>query len=78
MKEAKYITVTTYDVGDGFLLDEQYNSNEDLLEYWIYHKDYGIKAHLCGILKSTGLSFDTSTTCVDRYKEFYRQEYMDE
>lgn len=76
MKEAKYISITTYDVGDGFLLDEQYNSNEDLLEYWIYHKDYGIKEHVYGIHKSTGLSFDTRN--IDRYKETYRHDHMDE
>jgi hypothetical protein len=78
MKEANYITVKTYDAGDGFLLEEQYNSDEDLLEYWIYHKDYGVKQHIYGIHQSTGLCFDSRTSHIDRYKRDYRQSYMDE
>ena len=78
MKEAKYITIKTYDVGDGFLIDEQYNSEEDLLDYWIYHKDYSIKQYLYGIHKSTGLSFDSHIQYINRDKEDYRQSYMDE
>lgn len=82
MKERKDITSRFFDAGDGFIVEAEYSVNEngeDVVEFWLYHKEYGIKDLMFGLPKKYK-EFDIYDVCaanLEQYKESYREEYMD-
>ena len=68
--------IETYEIENGFYLDIQ--EKKDTLEFYIYHKDYGIKMLMFGLC-----NYDASEqeeilyANAPRYMDIYKDEYMD-
>lgn len=76
------MTTATFTYIDGFYVDVVINGNR--VDYWLWHKDYGIKQFIFGIENNKNLSVNQlielvndNLECGD-YIEAYEQEYMDE
>ena len=46
--------ITTYQITDNFFVEAQeiVFAGEEIIEFWIYHKQYGVKSSMIGIKKS--------------------------
>ena len=72
---------TRYDVGDGFYIELM--PEEKTSDFYIYHKDYGVKMFICGLLKSNNpnpLDFEHLIKCeLERgITEEYKKRFIDE
>lgn len=86
MKEIKNTLTTTYDAGQDFRVD--ITASDNMIEAFIYHKDYGTKELMFGIC-TTGNAFKQEAkkelekffamveANVQNYKDYYQAEYMD-
>ena len=73
----KYVkTITAYTLPYGFIIEA--NKGEEVTDFYIYHKDYGVKMLMFGLC-----NYDTSEqeeilyTSASRYMDIYKDEYMD-
>lgn len=69
-----------FDLGDGFVLE--IIGNDERTEYYISHKDYGVKSMVSGVDEPfekclNELANDLVNTDYSEEIEFYREEYMD-
>lgn len=78
MEYKNTINTTTYDAGDGFLVDIVTTPTK--LESWLYHKDYGVKTLMFGMM-CDDINYDEYRDCVEaalsEYKVTYREEVME-
>lgn len=71
------ITTTVCEMPDGFMIDIIEQDNR--FEAYLYHKSYGIKSFMYGLLKSDAdkAAFIENVECnFNEYKEMYKSEYM--
>ena len=77
MKKAD-VKITVYEMKDNFFV-EVYKNN-DIFEFWIYHRNYGIKEFMFGIPEKYFNKGNTIEHLIksnfERQKDFYIQEYM--
>ena len=69
--------IETYEIENGFYLDVQ--ERENLLEFYIYHKDYDIKKMTVGIIKDD-LTFNVVELIqsnIENWIEGYKEGVMD-
>lgn len=53
MKKMKDVDITTYQYDDNYLIDIVKNDKEGTYEAWIYHRAYGVKSMMFGVLSET-------------------------
>lgn len=66
-----------FELRDGFILE--IIGTDTNTEYYIYHKDYGIKSHCFGVLAPFDecmKELDLVDTDYSEYMEMYREDYM--
>ena len=73
------ISTITYAYADGFMIDIV--RLPELWEVWLYHRDYGIKSLMFGLIEND-IEFidelmDIVMANIDTYIPGYREEYMD-
>lgn len=79
MQRRANINTTTYDAGDGFMVDivecfAGKNDEEEIYEAWLYMRDYGIKKSMYGMACNRISKEDFVNMVsddVDEYKEYY-------
>ena len=79
MKKAKYITTTTYQYNDDYLIDIVKNDNECTYEAWLYHICNGIKELMFGMSSETNtddMFLDFVKENVESFIEQYDETYM--
>lgn len=82
MKKLDSVTTTTYDIGNGFMVDIV--DLPKLFEAWLYHKDYGTKTMIIGSSKTyenaSGFLGLVERVIEDEDRDYiasYREEVMD-
>lgn len=71
----------TYEYKEGFMID--ITSLEDVIEVYLYHKDFGVKSHMFGLLKKDIESEKMLRDLISANLEDesiiddYRMQYMD-
>ena len=83
------IKTETYELKDGFYIDVQEDLTElnktgssDVIGFWLYHKNYGIKNFLFGGKKKDFNYASYESMCdfileIDKYIDAYKEDYMD-
>jgi hypothetical protein len=78
--------ITTYQITDNFFVEAQeiVFAGEEIIEFWIYHKQYGVKSSMIGIKKSDipkdcfeSVVMDWVESLSKEHMRFYYEEYMD-
>ena len=79
MKKAN-VKITVCEMEDDFFVEVY--QNDDIIEFWIYHRNYGIKSLMFGIPEKYFNKGNTMEHLIksnfERQKGFYIQEYMQE
>ena len=77
MKKAD-VKITVYEMKDDFFV-EVYKNN-DIFEFWIYHRNYGIKEFMFGLPEKYFNEINTIENLIkgnfDDYKKTYIKNYM--
>lgn len=79
MKKAD-VKITVYKMEDDFFVEVY--QNDDIIEFWIYHRNYGIKSFMFGIPEKYINEENSIENLIkgnfEEQKDFYIQEYMQE
>lgn len=66
---------------NNFLVDV-FETDEKTIEFWLYHKDYGIKSLMFGVLYEEKYNekyfLDLIINEIDIHIDFYKKRYMEE
>ena len=77
MKKAD-VKITVYEMEDDFFVEAY--PNDDIIEFWIYHRNYGIKSFMFGIPEKYFNKGNTIEHLIKgnftEYKSSYIQDYM--
>lgn len=69
-------TITVYDVGNGFFVET--GITDDVTEFYLYHKDYGVKSFMFGINHFSFMSEEQLIESnLSTYVELYKNDYFD-
>ena len=78
--------ITTYQLTDNFFVEAQeiVSAGEEDINFWIYHKQYGVKSLMVGLKKSDiqkecfeSAVMDWAESLAKEHMNFYYEEYMD-
>ena len=78
MKKVKYLTTTTYQYNDNYLIDIVKNDDEYTYDAWLYHIAYGVKELMFSMSSETYTDktfLDIVKENVENYIENYREEF---
>ena len=77
MKEMTNQTMKLFDAGEGFIV--VVIENEEIIEAWLNHQDYGIARQMFGLMKNDVPDVKPIIEgCIQDHKQMYRESVMDE
>lgn len=78
--------ITTYQLTDNFFVEAQETvfAGEEVINFWIYHKQYGVKSLMVGLKKSDiqkdcfeSAVMYSAESLAKEHMRFYYEEHMD-
>ncbi|MBO5020568.1 MAG: hypothetical protein J6D52_07880 [Clostridia bacterium] len=78
--------ITTYQLTDNFFVEAQetMSAGEEVINFWIYHKQYGVKSLMVGLKKSDiqkdcfeSAVMYSAESLAKEHMRFYYEEHMD-
>lgn len=70
-------TVYKLEYDNGFVIEISYGEN-DYVDFYLFHKRYGIKMHMFGIKQENYNRLkEIAENNIDDYIEIYKEEYME-
>lgn len=69
-------TITAYEFPNGFVVE--LSQDNDCMEFWLYHKRYGIKDMMFGIPNEFEAAHEEIMLAnVQQHMDYYKKKYMD-